>query len=237
MGQGRTGDGEFIFPYSVVIDESDYVYVVDKDNNRIQKFDSNGTFIQKWGPIHAPGSLDAFNLPEAMAIDPSSGNMFITDTFNNRIVKVDSDFNFILDWGKNGTYAGEFDHPHGIGVDSSGNVYVNELDAPRIQKFDSDGNFTKQWGIEGSGNGEFTLGLEHLFVDIPSDSVWQVDGEGNPRIQKFDTDGNFITSVGSGPCIIPDEVKNNEVEMAKYSECDGKLHQPEHASLDSSGNL
>lgn len=236
-GKNGTEEGEFIYPYSVVIDKSDNVYVVDKDNNRIQKFYSNGTFIQKWGPIHAPGSLDAFNKPEAMAIDPTSGNIFITDTFNNRIVKVDSDFNFILDWGQNGTDEGDFNHPHGIGVDSSGNVYVNELNAARIQKFDSDGNFIKQWGSEGTGNGEFTLALEHLFVDTSSDTVWQVDGEGNPRIQKFDNDGNFITSVGSGPCIIPDEVKNNEVEMAKYSECDGKLHQPEHANLDSLGNL
>ena len=33
----------------VATDSSGNVYVADIDNNRIQKFDSNGNFITKWG--------------------------------------------------------------------------------------------------------------------------------------------------------------------------------------------
>ena len=141
----------------------------------------------------------------------STGNIYLTDTYNNRIVKLDKNYNFILEWGKVGEGPGEFDHPHGIGVDSLGKVYVNDLNSPRIQKFDSEGQFIKQWGSEGTGPGEFTPPLEHLFVD-QSDYVWLVDGEANPRIQKFDTEGNFVTTVGSGPCIIEEEVKKDPVE-------------------------
>ena len=33
----------------VAVDSSDNVYVVERNNHRIQKFDSNGMFITKWG--------------------------------------------------------------------------------------------------------------------------------------------------------------------------------------------
>ena len=133
-------------------------------------------------------------------------------------------------------HEGEFSHPHGIGVDSSGNVYVNDLNTPRIQKFDSNGKFIKQWGSKGKGEGQFTLPLEHLVVDH-SDYVWQVDGAENPRVQKFDSSGTFITSVGTGPCIIEDIVKINRTKMSENLPCDGKLHLPEHANIDTNNNL
>ena len=44
-----TGDGQFKTPSGIAVDSSDNVYVTDGGNNRIQKFDSNGKFITKWG--------------------------------------------------------------------------------------------------------------------------------------------------------------------------------------------
>ena len=238
MKWGKIGnrDGEFKTPYSISIDKNDNVYVVDRDNNRIQKFDTNGNFIQKWEKFDIKGSKDTMYRPEDMTIDWNTGNVYITDTLNNRTIKLDDKFNSLLVWGSHGTGNGEFDHPHGIGVDSSGNVYVNELTVPRIQKFDSNGTFIKQWGSEGTDPGQFTLGLEHLFVD-PQDNVWQVDGRNTSRIQKFDSNGNYLTHVGSGPCAIPDNIKNDPVLMSSYNVCDGKLYAPEHAMINSKGEL
>ena len=39
----------FNSPYGVAIDSSGNVYVADAWNNRIQKFNSSGSFITKWG--------------------------------------------------------------------------------------------------------------------------------------------------------------------------------------------
>lgn len=235
-GQHGTQDGELDVPYSISIDKHDDIYVVDMFNNRIQKFDNKGTFLAKWDKFDSKDSNDTMHMPEDMAIDPNSGNVYITDTGNNRTIKLDSKFNFISDWGSLGKGRGQFDHPHGIGVDSLGNVFVNEFSNARIQKFDSNGKFITQWGSEGTGPGQFNLGLEHLFVD-QEDNVWMVDGKNNPRVQKFDSNGTYLTEVGSGPCTIPDDVKKDPVKMASYNKCDGMLEQPEHANINAEGDL
>ncbi len=51
-------------------------------NNRVQKFDSNGSFITKWG---SEGSKDGqFDGPKGIAVD-SHGNVYVTDEGNTRI--------------------------------------------------------------------------------------------------------------------------------------------------------
>ena len=75
------------------------VYVADSDNNRIQKFDSDGKFITKWGPEVAGAGDEQFS-PMYIAVD-SSGNVYISDDAN-RIWKLDSNGTFITKWGSNG---------------------------------------------------------------------------------------------------------------------------------------
>lgn len=66
------------------IDSKDNIYVSDRRNNQIQKFDSNGNFISKFG---TKGSGDGeFNRPGAIAID-KEGNLYVLDTGNCRIQK------------------------------------------------------------------------------------------------------------------------------------------------------
>ena len=235
-GSSGTKTGEFNSPYSISIDPSDNVYVVDKNNNRIQKFDLDGNFISVINSAEGSNLNESLYYPEDMAREPNTGQIYVADTGNNRIIKFSPYGNFILEWGQNGTGPGQFNHPHGIGVDSSGDVFVNDLNSPRIQKFNNQGKFVKEWGSRGTGSGEFLPPLEHLFVDS-LDNVWQVDGQHNPRIQKFENGGGFITSVGSGPCIIEEEVKVDPEQMSEVLPCDGRLHLPEHANLDSKGNL
>ena len=61
--------------------------MADFGNNRIQKFNSNGTFITKWG---SDGTADGqFSGPAGVAVD-SSGNVYVADLGNNRIQKFTS---------------------------------------------------------------------------------------------------------------------------------------------------
>ena len=64
----------FNWPSGVAVDSSGNVYVATSD--RIQKFDSSGNFITKWGSL---GSGDGqFYHPSGVAID-SSGNVYVAD--------------------------------------------------------------------------------------------------------------------------------------------------------------
>jgi DNA-binding beta-propeller fold protein YncE len=96
------------------------LYVVDAGNNRVQKFDSNGKFITKWGTA---GSGDGqFSAPVGIVID-SLGNVYVSD--NNRVQKFDSNGKFITNW--------TVSSPFGIAVDSGGKVYVIDQTTGGIQ--------------------------------------------------------------------------------------------------------
>jgi DNA-binding beta-propeller fold protein YncE len=47
-GKAGTGPGEFRLPHSIQIDERGIVYVADRENGRIQRFDRQGTFLGEW---------------------------------------------------------------------------------------------------------------------------------------------------------------------------------------------
>jgi hypothetical protein len=47
-GKAGGGPGEFFLPHSIVIDENDIIYVADRENARIQRFDLQGKFLGEW---------------------------------------------------------------------------------------------------------------------------------------------------------------------------------------------
>ena len=104
------------------------MYVLEIDNHRIQKFDSDGNFITKW---RSEGNGPAqFYIPRDTAIH-SSDNVYVVDTYNNRIQKFDSNGNFLTKW----EITSKYNSVQGISVDSSVNVYVVDQGNDGIQVF------------------------------------------------------------------------------------------------------
>jgi DNA-binding beta-propeller fold protein YncE len=65
------------------IDRNDNIYVTDRNNNRIQVFTANGTFLAKFGlEGSGPGQ---FILPEGVGVDKDTGLVYVADTGNFRI--------------------------------------------------------------------------------------------------------------------------------------------------------
>ena len=188
---GEYGDanGQFNDPIGVAIDSSDNIYVVDSGNNRVQKFNSQGTFIIAWG---ATGSDEGqFNSPQGIAID-SDDAVYVADWFNDRIQKFDSNGNFIATWGMFGEGYGQFDGPHGVAVDSTNSIYITDSGNNRIQKFDSDGNYLLEWGSTGNNDGQFVF--PKAIAIKSSDRIYVSDSY--DRIQVFNSDGLYIDSFG-----------------------------------------
>ncbi len=171
-------------------------YVIDKNNRRIQKFETNGSFLDKWGVLGTePGQ---FHDPTGMAVD-SQDNLYVTDFSNYRVQKFDSQGNFLLLWGELGTGNGQFKFPTDVAVAGTGEVYVTDLGNHRVQQFDSKGRYLAQWGSYGTGDGQFNR-PSGIAVDWLG-NVYVADLNNN-RIQKFDGNGHFLTrwgSAGAGP--------------------------------------
>src|SRR5215467_10105018 len=75
-GTTGTADGQFVGPRGIAVDSGGNVYVAGGDP-RIQKFNSTGTFILKFGGSGSsnPGEFVA---PAGVAVD-SAGNIYVTD--------------------------------------------------------------------------------------------------------------------------------------------------------------
>ena len=131
---------QFDDPAGIVIDPKGYVFVVDSDNDRIQKFTSNGTFIGQSGtPGSGPGH---FNNPLGITINYVSGNVYVTDTAHNPIQKFTNNGTFIGQWGTPGSGPGQLSSPIGIDEDETKrNVYVTDLGNNRVQRFTTNGIF------------------------------------------------------------------------------------------------
>jgi DNA-binding beta-propeller fold protein YncE len=48
FGKRGTGPGEFGLPHNLAVDAQGRVYVTDRDNRRIEIFDSSGKFLRQW---------------------------------------------------------------------------------------------------------------------------------------------------------------------------------------------
>ena len=164
------------------------VFVVDRDNNRVVRFDSGFgneiSYVTEWG---IQGSEDGqFRSPMGIAVGP--GGVYVVDQFNFRIQRFDGAGDYRGQWGTQGSGDEQFGRPMDVAVDSEGFVYVADMNNNRIQKFDRGGRYIGQWGTRGDGEGQFDApqlvdvdGLGHVYV-----------ADGGNRIQKFSNDGRYI---------------------------------------------
>ena len=135
MGNGGpddrgTGPGEFHLPHQAAVDASDNIFVVDRENKRIQVFDENLTYVREF-------SNDGWN-PWDIAISRrgDDGFGYIADHAGERVHKISlEDGTILATWGTPGRGPGEFDWVHGMAVDSEGAVYAADTYGQRVQKF------------------------------------------------------------------------------------------------------
>ena len=130
-GEPGTDPGEFNLVHNIATDKDGYVYVADRENHRVQIFDSNGKYETQWTNMHRPCAIyispeqDVYigELGSGMPVNRDLTNigprLAVLNTKGERSARVGH-----LGFGHE---VGQFIAPHSIAVDSKGDVYVGEV--------------------------------------------------------------------------------------------------------------
>ncbi len=125
------GPGQFDLPHGIAVDRSGQVYVADRENNRLQIFDSNGRYLSEWG-------TDRLGDPYGVTVAPD-GSIYVVDggfqpdrtrarvihlTAAGRVIGT-----FTAATATNGDVLG-----HDIAIGPDGTVYLADAWANRIRK-------------------------------------------------------------------------------------------------------
>ena len=127
---------EFNIPHGLDLDKEGNVYVADRENNKIQKFDSLGNFIAEW-KNEIIGQLYSVNF------NNYDNHLFGIDYIGienlvpvgSDVIKFDLDLNLKSKFGRSGNYNGPKARYHDIQTDNKGNIYVGDILNNTIQKF------------------------------------------------------------------------------------------------------
>jgi len=188
---GGTGDGELHRPQAIAVDAKGDIYIADGGNDRVQKFDSSGKFLTKWGTYGEGDGL--FRNPLSIALD-KVGDVYVLDS--SSVQKFTPEGKFLARWKTE--LSGRR-----IALDSHSNAYVTCENDSRVRKLDNTGNLISEWGISSTlavggapvGDGRF-LWPASIAID-PSGHVIITDFS-NRSIQRFTSEGQFVSAWGGG---------------------------------------
>jgi DNA-binding beta-propeller fold protein YncE len=111
FGVRGNGAGQFQLPHNLVVDAGGKIYITDRDNQRVEIFDANGTFAGEWDNIGGNSSL---------ALTPDQHiwtGIVLRDLKGHAIERLPTTSN-----------------PHGATVAANGDVYLGLLNG-RVEKF------------------------------------------------------------------------------------------------------
>ncbi len=176
-----------IHPIGSVFDSSGNIYIFDKSDCLIKKYDSSSPqrqFIDSWGGCGSDSGNFKISGRFEATVD-SNDVVYVADTGNNRIQKFSSSGTYITEWS--------IQNPVDIVVDSSNNVYVASNMPHYITKFDSSGNQLIQW--QKDINNENFQNINGLAIDS-FDNIYVSDNNGFIEyLKKFNNSGQPISNI------------------------------------------
>jgi len=192
--------GKFNVPQGIFVKDN-FLYVADKYNGRIQKFNLDGTCLNSWS-TKVPGTIDEWigSGPIGIAVD-SNGRIYITDRCQTEFaverVKI-----FYPGgkhkgaWKSFGNRDGFFFHPVGMDVDSKGTIYVCDQQNFRIQNYSQEKGKWKSWGYDKRGDDDHPIVPYDIAIkETEKEYSIYITDSASDRVMKFDKNGFFIKSL------------------------------------------
>jgi DNA-binding beta-propeller fold protein YncE len=122
-GKGKE-PGKFDVAHGLAFDAKGQLWATDRENQRIQIFDTDGRFIKELKYAGLPCSLD---------IGPQ--NIYMVNGFAGQVLKLDLEGKVLAATGKPGKGLGEFGEAHVIAVSPKAEIYVADSVNSAVQKF------------------------------------------------------------------------------------------------------
>jgi serine/threonine protein kinase, bacterial len=233
FADGTKAQASFKFPTGIVINGDGFLFVADKQNNRVRIISPQGVVntIAGTGPAGFSNKKDSvtFNFPSSVAVD-AAGNVYVADLANSAIREINIQA-VVTTFAKNGAGVSPgFSGPTGVASDAKGNVYVADNGNNLIRKISPQGVVTTVAGDgvrgsqDGTGAGAEFNQPQALAVDS-SGNIYVAD-EGNNLIRKITSQGVVTTVAGSGSA----GAQNGTGAAASFN-------GPAGIAVDASGNL
>ncbi len=144
-GRLGTARGEFSQPHAIAIDSEGLLYVVDRNNVRIQVFDQSGKCLDEWRNVITPWGIWITPKDEILVCGSSPMRWgerpdLASPPKDQLVVRFDRSGKVQELWtfplGKQGeSQPGELWWVHALAVDSQGNLYTGDIHGRGAQKF------------------------------------------------------------------------------------------------------
>ncbi len=213
------------FPYDMAADKDGNVFVVDRNNNRIMRWNkgaSTATLVVGGNPGNA---LNQISNPHGIAID-NQNRLYIADMHNHRIVRWDPlATQGVVVAGGNGPGDGldQLHNPSGVAIAPNGDLYISDMRNARIMRWmvgEPQGEIFAGTGVEGSGFDQFR---EPMGIAVDNNFDVYVADRKNHRVVKWQqgaTEGEVVAGFSYD-----------------YGSDLDKLNNPMDVDIDRDGNL
>jgi DNA-binding beta-propeller fold protein YncE len=185
-GENGNDDGQFLWLSGICVDNDKNIFVSDREPNdsdpcKIQKFDSQGNFILRFGEYGT--NEGQFHMPLGMNIDVNN-YLYICDTSNKRIQKFNVEAEFISIWSDSTKIEG---HPNDVSFLPSIFDYAYVAWGGKLYKTTLDGYGLLCWGAYWPGT---LISTDH------AGNVFVTDYVHIPAVKKYNSEGELITQWG-----------------------------------------
>jgi NHL repeat/WD40-like Beta Propeller Repeat len=207
IGEQGVGIGQFETPVAAAVnDTSGDIYVADKNNNRVEIFNSEGAFLSLFDGSEAPTA--AFSDPDQIAVDnsgktpledPSVQDVYVYDSGHQVIDKFDPEGKYlgqILEAEPGSTFAeGLF----GIAVDANGVLWVvrRTTELPEVDSFsNAESNaFLSKRSVPSASRGFAVDSHENLYVNRGDETFRKFNEAGEELIERMDSEQSTAAAV------------------------------------------
>ena len=202
FGKVGSGEGEFSEPSGIAVSEaSGDVYVVDKGNNRVERFTSAGAYVSQFNGSGSDLAVEGtaaptgrFSSPESIAVDndasnPSYGDLYVADTGHKVIDKFSATGEYIVQL-KETSGGSSFGGIDGIAVGQNGMLWVSQSSS-EIDGFSNDltNEFLSSFSaaVSGQVNPGFAVDSnDNFYIKGYYSGISKVDSSGDVLVEQFD---------------------------------------------------